>query len=44
MARSYKNQNLKIVQYIIEQETKDLDYCELLKEYHDEKRCLSGWF
>lgn len=43
MAKQSKNQNLKIVQYIIEQETKNLEYCELSKE-HDEGYCLRTWF
>lgn len=44
MEKLYKNQNLKIVQYIIEQEIKDLDYCELSKEQYDPDYCLSDWF
>lgn len=44
MAKQFKNQNLKIVQYIIEQETKDSAYCELSKEQYDEGYCLRTWF
>ncbi len=43
MDKSFKNQNLKVVQYIIDQETKDPEYCELTKE-DTEERCLSNWF
>ena len=44
MENQSKNRNLKIVQYIIEQETKDLDYCELSTEQQVEKYGLAQWF
>lgn len=42
MAKVYKNQNLKIVQYIIEQETNNPEDCQL--KGRDELYCLTTWF
>ena len=44
MGKSYKNQNLKVVQYIIDQELKDSDYCELPKQQQDVEHSFKLWF